>query len=112
MGIKVVEYVHEYDEPAWEYEKAERDMPNGYPTAVYSKRVDYTSHVTEVFYAVSDDDQYRATNRDGKYVNEFFTSRSFTIQGTSLRVHSRDSVLGYIGLLNKLLDEEYPEDGE
>lgn len=109
MPIKVVEYVHEYDEPDWENEVEFSDS-SSFIEIPATKRVNFTSHVTETYFAVQTPDSTR-TNIKGEIVNDFawMGHPSYLINGTSLTIYSREDILGYLGLLNKLL-EEFPED--
>jgi hypothetical protein len=93
MTIKVVEYVHEYD-----------DVIKDWKTKEYR----YTSRVRETYHAVGRKDEFNSTNEKGKWGEED-DSFTFRIGETDLEVWSRQSILGYIGLLTKLL-EEFPED--
>lgn len=96
MGaVKLVEYVHEYDRPVKDYKTNETR---------------YISHVKETYYALGTGDNYESTNEDGNWdtVEDIW---DFQIDGTTLTVSSRKTVLAYIGLLTKLLDE-FPEDND
>jgi hypothetical protein len=99
MTIKVVEYVHEYPEKSY-IPLGSNDDPNG--TA------------RETFYAVGEKDTYDwRSNSSDKWDSEIVRGDkfSFLVAGTDMRIYDRNTILGYIGLLNKLL-EEFPEDGE
>lgn len=89
---RVVEYVHEYDEPAFEHE-------GGVAIA-------YTSHSLDTHYAVAGGG-YSMTGRDGK-VEEFDIlggMSSWAIDGTNLTVYNENDIDGLIGLLEVLREQ-------
>lgn len=106
MSINVVEYIHEFSEPDWEYVKTGDGAP------VYTERVDFTSYVTQPYYAVQEPYEVR-TDVSGLIAKDIFNTGSapWIVGGTNLTLYTREDVLGYIGLLNRLLDE-FPEKGE
>jgi hypothetical protein len=93
MTIKVVEYVHEYDEPVTNWKTQE---------------LEYISSNRETYHAVGTKDTWNSTNEKGEWAkpDDSFT---FRVNDTDLHVCNREEALGYIGLFTKLLDE-FPED--
>lgn len=87
---RVVEYVHEYDEPAFEYKEG--------------VAIPYTSRSLDTHYAVAGGG-YSVTNPDGK-VEEFdlVGMSSWAIDGTTLTVYNENDIDGLVGLLEVLRD--------
>lgn len=104
MSIKLVEYVHEYDEEDWYWSKD--DVSHDVPL-IKSKRVTYVSHVTETHYAVRTP-EYMCTDETGSNQDYGVSTNPWHIDGSSLSVYSREDINGLIGLLEKLRDQEFP----
>ncbi len=99
MPIKVVEYVHEYDDKSVDYNP---------DTKKYD--IEYVAKNRETYYAIGEVELWNTTDSKGDWEPPD-KQAYFKIQGTDLHICNREELLGYLGLLNKLL-EEFPQDGE
>lgn len=92
MRTKVVEYIHEYDDELGGFQGSEK----------------YISHSTETYIAVRQGG-WSMTNADGSGGDEE-TQDSWYINNTNLGIYGKSDIDGLIGLLEKLRDEEFPEE--